>query len=452
MTQPIPFFLSLTLALAGCADFDPPPARNAAETLAPPAQFAAGQSGPTTLVTGLLDLFDDTALNAVVARALENNPDIHTAALQMQLAGYSVQTSSAALVPQVNGTFSTTRTGGSGVTAGTQRPALDVSWEVDLWGRLRDTRTAARTDARAQGDNLRAVRASVAAQVMQGWFEYARATQAIALENQRLNGLKRREDLVRQNYRGGVGNLDDLAAIERDVALSQEVVLTHRGARNDAARGLELLLGEYPDGVISGQPRLPRLNAAPRAGIPVDILTERPDLRAAWAGVEAADRRIAVAQKDLLPRINLTGSLGATSADFSNLLSGATIWSLAGNLTAPIFDGTRRRTEILASRNRADQAWITYLQTALRAFSEVERALDQERLLRAREADLRTAVQHAERTADLFDTRYQAGLASILELLGAQNSVFGIRAQLLAVRSARLNNRVALALALGKEV
>lgn len=447
-----PFLIFTALALAGCADFAPPPERDAVDRLSPPAQFAAGQSGQTELVTGLLDLFDDASLKAVVNRALANNLDIRTAALQMELAGYNAQISGAALYPSATGTFNQTRTGGTAPTGGTTRPSLDVSWEVDLWGRLRDQRGAARLDTRAQEENLRAVRASVAAQVMQGWFEYARAAQAMALEGQRLEGLKQREEFVRRNYRAGVGNLDDLAAIERDVALSEEIVLANRGTRNDAARALELLLGEYPDAVISGSPRLPKLRAAPKAGVPAQVLTERPDLRSAWAGVEAADRRIAVAQKDLLPQISLTGSLGSTSPEFSDLLSGATIWSLAGNLTAPIFDGNRRRTEILASRNRADQAWINYLQTALRAFSEVERALDQERLLRGREAELRAAVGHAQRTADLFDTRYQAGLASILDLLDAQNAVYNIRSQLLTVRTTRLNNRVALALALGKEV
>ncbi|MTH97190.1 efflux transporter outer membrane subunit [Roseibium sp. RKSG952] len=443
---------ALTLVLTGCAEFAPPPDRNAQAVLQPPAQFAAGQSGPTALIKGMNDLFDDAQLTGIVNRALKNNPDVQLAARQMELAGFNARIVGASLSPSVSGSFNTTRTGGSGPTGGTSRPSLDVSWEADVWGRLRDSRSAARLDASAEADQLQAVRASIAAQVMQSWFEYARASQAVSLESSRLAALKQREEFVRRDYRAGVGSLDDLSAIRRDVALSQEVLLANQGTRNEAARVLELLLGEYPDAMIKGAPRLPRIGAAPRAGVPASVLTNRPDLRAAWSRVEAADKRISVAQKDLLPQISLTGSLGSTTSDFSDLLSGATIWTLAGQLTAPVFDGSRRKTEILASRNRADQAWITYLQTALRAFSEVEQALDQERLLRGREAELRKAVEHARTTADLFETRYQAGLTSILELLNAQNAVFDIRGQLLAVRSARLSNRVTLALALGKEV
>ncbi|WP_170337179.1 efflux transporter outer membrane subunit [Ruegeria arenilitoris] len=443
---------ALTLLLTGCAEFTPPPDRNAQAVLQPPAQFAVGQSGQTALIKGMNDLFDDAQLTGIVNRALQNNPDVQLAARQMELAGFNARIVGASLSPSVSGSFNNTRTGGSGPTGGTSRPSLDVSWEADVWGRLRDSRSAARLDASAEADQLQAVRASIAAQVMQGWFEYARASQAVSLESSRLAALKQREEFVRRDYRAGVGSLDDLSAIRRDVALSQEVLLANLGTQNEAARVLELLLGEYPDAMIKGTPHLPRIGAAPRAGVPASVLTNRPDLRAAWSRVEAADKRISVAQKDLLPQISLTGSLGSTTSDFSDLLSGATIWTLAGQLTAPVFDGSRRKTEILASRNRADQAWITYLQTALRAFSEVEQALDQERLLRGREAELRKAVEHARTTADLFETRYQAGLTSILELLNAQNAVFDIRGQLLAVRSARLSNRVTLALALGKEV
>jgi len=400
----------------------------------------------------LTELFSDRTLTGIVDRAIANNLDVRAAALRMEQAGYVAQISTSDLVPGLSGTIGNSRAGGTNTTAGTARTSLDVSWEIDLWSKLRDTGRAARDDAKAAAEQLRFAQASIAAQTMQAWFEFSRAAQAVQIEQRRLAGLKRQEDLVRRNYGAGVGNLDDLAAIERDVALANEVVLANQSTQTGAARTLELLMGEYADGRIAEAKGLPALRSAPRAGIPADVLAKRPDLRAAWQKVLAADRRIKVAQKDLLPRVSLTGSLGSQSAEFGNLLSGATIWTLAGNLTAPVFENGRRRTEILASRNRADQAWVAYLQAVLRAFSEVERGLEQETQLRLREEELRRAVKHAQIAANLFEDRYQAGLASILELLNAQNAVFDIQAQLLAIRTARLNNRVALALALGNEV
>ena len=444
--------ICIALGLSGCAQFAPPPDRDAIGDLSIPAKFEQVQSGQTRLQSDLLSLFNDKTTFEITNLALQNNLDIRAAALRMELAGYNAKITGSGLLPRLNGTAGSNRAGGSSPVTQTSSTSLDVSWEVDLWGKLQDSTQAARLDSEAAAEQLQFARASVAAQTMQAWFEFVRSKQAVQLENRRLDGLRRQEDLVRQNYRAGVGNIDDLSAIKRDVALSKEVLLANQSTQDDAARALELLLGQYPDGKLTQSAKLPVLQAPPKAGIPAVVLSERPDLRAAWQQVAAADRRIKVAQKELLPNIALTGSLGSQSSDLGDLLNGATIWSLAGNLTAPIFQGGCLKTEVLASRNRADQAWVSYLQAILRAFSEVERALGQETLLRQREAELRSAVKHAQTTANLFEDRYQAGLVSILELLNAQNAVFNIQAQLLSVRTARLNNRVALALALGKGV
>ena len=268
----------------------------------------------------------------------------------------------------------------------------------------------------------------------------------------RLKVLRTSADNTRANFRSGIGTLDDLSAIERDVALSEAALALNEGQVRDAVRAVELLLGQYPDNDLAIPSRLPRLKAAPAPGLPLAVLSERPDLQAAWKAAVAANRRIAVSQKELLPQISLTGQFGSASNDFSALSQGATVWSLASALTAPIFEAGRRKASIEASRNRADQALITYLQTALIAFSEVEHGLDQERVLARRAARLAVAVTHARATETTFETRYRAGLSTILDLLSAQNAVFDIQSQLLAVRNERLKNRVALGLALGKGV
>lgn len=446
------FIVAVALQLAACSDAVPPLVRDPIKVLSMPDQFASSQTTPTELTKSLLDLFNEPVLTTAIERALDRNFDIQSAILTMEQAGFLAGISQSGQRPTVTGSVSNSRTGDSNPIQNSANLSLDVRWELDLWGKLRDGHDASRSDAMAAAEQLGFVRASIAAQVMQGWFEFSRASKAVQLESDRLEGLKRREGLVRNNYLAGVANFDDLAAIERDVALSESVRLANIGIRNDAARALELLMGEYPDGNLVEKPILPMLRNAPKAGIPASVIAQRPDLRAAWQRVVAADKRVNVAQKDLLPSITLTGSLGSSSQDFGNLLNGATVWSLVGNLTAPIFDSGRRRTEVLSSRNRADQAWVAYLQLVLRAFSEVESALDRETILRKREVELGAALRHALTTAEIFETRYQAGLVSILEVLTTQSAVFDIRVQLLSVRTARLNNRVALALALGKGV
>ncbi len=186
--------------------------------------------------------------------------------------------------------------------------------------------------------------------------------------------------------------------------------------------------------------------------MPAALLTERPDLRSAWQNILSADESVKVAHKEMFPTLTLTGSLGMLSTAFSSFLSGATIWSLASQLTVPLFNARQLENNMNAAQSRAEQSWISYLQTALRAFQEVEQALDRETLFADQEAHRQEAVTHAENTTNIFEDRYKNGLVSILEYLNAQNVVFDIKEQLLISRNERLKNRVALALALGKGV
>ena len=439
----------LGFGLAACSALEPVELAPAEQVLQAPGQFT-GADGLQAQVTGnLLELFADPVLRAAVAEALDSNPDILQGAKQLELAGFDLTTARADAWPQVSGNLAASRGDPAGESVS---PTLDVSWEIDIWGRQADRRRAARADRAAQAARYEATRVSVAAQMMQAWFTAIEARQQQQVEAQRLKGLRAQAENIRANYRSGIGSLDDLSAIERDVALSEASLAQRRGQYNDAVRAVELLLGQYPDNDLAIPSHLPRLTATPAPGVPLAVLAARPDMRAAWQDAVAANKRIAVSQKELLPQISLTGQFGSTSADFSALSHGATVWSLASSLTAPIFEAGRRKANVEASKTRADQALLTYLQTALTAFNEVEQALDQERLLALREARLAEAVTHARATETTIETRYRAGLAGILDLLSAQNAVFDIQSQLLAVRGERLRNRVALGLALGKGV
>ncbi|KPD10615.1 efflux transporter outer membrane subunit [Phaeobacter sp. 11ANDIMAR09] len=414
-----------------------------------PAEFSNRASLNSQITDTLLDLFDDAALRAAVTQALENNLDVLLSAKQLELAGIDLNTTKADAWPQLSGNVNASRANQAGDSLS---PALDVQWEVDIWGRQSDRRFAARADQQAQIARHDAMRASTAAQLMQAWFDAVTAHKQQTLEGQRLKVLQASAQNARENYRSGIGALEDLSAIERDVALSKAALALNTGQSHDAVRGVEILLGQYPDNDLAVPAYLPRLLPAPAAGVPLTVLTNRPDMRAAWQDVVAANKRISVSQKDLLPQISITGQFGSTSSDFGALSHGATIWSLASALTVPIFQAGRLKANIASSKNRADQAVLTYLQTALTAFAEVERGLEQEHILARRETQLAAAVTHARAAETTTETRYRAGLVDILSLLSARNAVFDIQSQLWALRNARLQNRVALGLALGTGV
>ena len=439
--------------LPGCFSVPGDTDRSVLSTLSVPEQFAAPQMTDSRIVEGLLDVFRDDTLRRLVDQALSSNIDTRLAARQLEEAGFEARAEVGSVVPKLTGTLSDSRLhDAKGTTTSRHTPSLDVSWEIDLWGKLRDQRSSRDATARASLEHYQAVRDSIAAQVMQAWFDVVTADRLARLERLRLDNLKKIVTYQRRTYEVGLGSLDDVAAVERDIAQTRATVTEHIGTRNDAARTLQVLMGAYPGTDVGLDYELPALMAPPRAGIPASLLGERPDLRAAWQEVVAADRSVRVAQKEMLPALRLTGTLGKESATFTKLAGGASVWALASSLTVPVFNAAQLENRANAAQKRAEQAWLRYLRSALNAFREVEQALDGETLLAERELRQHEAVSHAEDTANIFTERYKNGLVSILESLGAQNTVFDMRKRLLDIRNSRLKNRVSLALALGQGV
>ena len=439
--------------LPGCFSVPSDTDRSVLSTLSVPEQFAAPQVTDSRIVEGLLDVFHDDTLRRLVDQALSNNIDAQLAARQFEEAGFEARAEVGNVVPKLTGTLSDSRSReAQGTTTSRHVASLDVSWEIDLWGKLRDQRASRDATARASLEHYQAVRDSIAAQVMQAWFDLVTADKLVKVERLRLDNLRKIVANQRRTYEAGLGSLEDVAAVERDIAQTRATVAEYIGSRNDAARTLRVLMGAYPGTDVGLDYELPALIAPPRAGIPASLLGERPDLRSAWQDVIAADKSVRVAQKEMLPALQLTGTLGKETATFAKLAGGASVWALASNLAVPVLNAGQLRNRADAAQNRAEQAWLRYLRHALDAFREVEQALDEEALLAERELRQHEAVSHAQGTARIFAERYKNGLVSILEALRAQNTVFDMRVRLLAIRNLRLKNRVSLALALGQGV
>jgi outer membrane protein TolC len=195
---------------------------------------------------------------------------------------------------------------------------------------------------------------------------------------------------------------------------------------------------------------LPELPESIPAGLPAELLQRRPDLVAAERQLAAADRERRAAQKDLLPQISLTASGGSSSQAFENLLDGDfSVWSLAGNLTQPIFQGGRILANIDRSLALSDQAAANYRDTALRAFLEVETTLAAEQFLRREQTTHTLAADEATKTEDLAWERYSKGTGDFLSALDAQRTADAARSRLLGVANLLLQNRIDLYLALG---
>ena len=441
-------------ALSACLEMPEGAAeRDPAFALSIPAQYSEIDWVGPGIVEGLLDLFDDETLRSLVDRALRHNLEVRLKQKQLEEAGFQTNARWAGRLPYVTADATVERSRDAGEDAAVSySPSLNVGWELDIWGKLRDQGAMLEATVSARSEILQVARNTVAAQVMQGWFDVVAGEMLVALESSRLANLEQIAEDSQARYRSGLTSFDDLAAVQRDIAETKSSLAQSSIDRAAAARDLQVLLGSYPDGIVARGRELPSVIPAPDAGLPASLITERPDLRAAWHDVVSADHSVNVAHKELYPSLSLTGSLGRQSADFSQFLTGATVWSLASSLTVPLFNAPRLRNDLKAAQSRADQAWLRYLQSALRAFGEVEQALNAETLLAERERWLREAERHADAAASVFEERYRTGLVSITEHLAAQEAAFDLRRQHISVRNQRLKNRVSLALALGKGV
>lgn len=404
---------------------------------------------PEPIRCGLLNLFAVPSLEQVVNQALANNIDIATAALRMEEAGLTVKSTRSEQLPSVNGTLGRTRSSADSVHTTTYSTGLDVSWELDLWSRLRQQTRAQKAVAQARRDNYQQTRDSIAAQTMQLWFNIVVAQQQLQLQQARVASLEATQASIQQRYLSGLNTITDLDSARTRLAQSRAAQFESQTNVESLKRRLQILLGEYPDAAMMVGHTLPANLPALDAGVPAEMLSRRPDLRAAWQAVLEADANTRVSYSAMFPRISLTGSLGRQSQGFSKLMSSGSSWNIATNLIAPLFNAGRLRNQYRTTQKRAERAYLNYQRVSLTAFLEVENALSQEGSLQQREMALQRALEHAKYTYQGAERDYRDGAIDALGLLSAQQSMFDIESSLIALRNARIQNRITLGLALG---
>jgi NodT family efflux transporter outer membrane factor (OMF) lipoprotein len=217
-----------------------------------------------------------------------------------------------------------------------------------------------------------------------------------------------------------------------------------------STRQLEILLGDYPAGLIQSAKPLPVLPPHPPAGVPSELVSRRPDLIAAERRMLAAGARWNQSKAALYPSISLSGGIGTSTSGFHQIFNGNFfIWNLAGNILQPVFQGGRLKAQVVLRDAQSKEAAAQWASNLLLAFSEVESALAAERFLAEQQQDLETAAQQATASLNLAEDRYDSGLENFVTVLESQRRSLESESQLLNVRRQRLDIRVDLHLALG---
>ncbi|MBM6549624.1 TolC family protein [Marinomonas ostreistagni] len=405
--------------------------------------FGRPEGDESTLHLG--DLIASDQLDRLIKQALAGNPSLQRTALSLEASRWNIRSVQGEQLPQVDTSVSANREQDSDTR---YSASANISWELDLWAQLADRESAALKTLASDSETYRASQASLAANVMKNWLLLIANQRAIDIERQRLALLETNEKLIIQRFRNGLGTLENLDQAETSTSQSRASLAEYQENLASNYRALKLLLGSNQDFNVPPATDYPEI-IMPLTDLPNQSLALRPDLRAAYLAIEAADYNAAVAYKDMLPSLSLSASLSDSASTLRDALFVSPVWSLLGQLSAPIFQGNRLKAASEVAKIEVAQAYQDYRETLLTAVNEVENAIGQERVLATRRAHIADALDNAESNRQLYERRYRSGLVELRDLLDAQQSVFDLQAELDDLHYQQLTNRVDLGLALG---
>jgi len=474
MTKPILPLTVLAALLSACSmapTYQRPAAPVAAAFPADSAGAAARTSVPLPPATGTReaadtgwrDYFTDPRLQQLIAAALENNRDLRTAALRIEEARAQYDIQSADRLPNVNLNAGATKAktpaflSPSGQTSIGKRYDAGLalsSFELDFFGRVKSLNDAALAAYLATDEARQVAQISLVAQVAQAYYTERAYAEQYALAQQTYDARARTYKLTQQRAEVGASSRLDLRSNETLMETARAAALTLARQRAQADNALTLLVGQPASaspasGAMPSDQQIDALSALP-TGLPSDLLTRRPDIRAAEQRLKSANANIGAARAAFFPRISLTAALGSSSPSLHGLFdSGSGSWSFAPQLTLPIFDAGRNRANLGLAEVRKNLAVADYEKTIQTAFREVADALAARDYL-GEQVTAQRAVQDAQ--ADrlkLLQLRFDNGIASALDVLDAQRELFSAQQTLVQARLQRTTSAIDLYRALG---
>ena len=413
----------------------------------------------TAALTTWWKRFHDPVLNEVIEQALSANSDVRTAL--SRIAEYRARrgVETAGLFPSVDlgvsgqGSRSRDRSTKQTTTSESYQASLSPSWEVDLFGKQMLTVKSASADLAQVNENYYGAQVSLSAEVATAYMALRSAEAELAVVEHSLGTRRETVQLTQWSEEAGTGTALDtqqsISTLEQARATIPTLQLSVAQARNQ----LTLLSGRTPgalDSVLSKPCDVTTMPTGLSIGIPAETLRQRPDVRAAERGVEAAFARTKAAQRERLPTLTLSGSLGIEALKAGRLFSPQSIaGSVLGSLAAPIFDAGRIRNNITIQSEREKQSLIAYESTVLTALAEVENALVAVRRHGERLDILALAIAAARKAVTLAGMQFKAGEIDLFVSLDDQRTLLSLEQQEVITRADRSTACIQLYKALG---
>ncbi|MBS7780413.1 efflux transporter outer membrane subunit [Acidovorax sp. CCYZU-2555] len=455
-----PVALAAALLMAGCS-FIPTYERPAAPVPAAyssASQGAADASAQAAAALPWQEYFTDARLQQLIGLALTNNRDLQVAVLNIEQARAQYRITRADQFPTINGGMTASRapdTVNGGYANAYNVGLQTTAWELDFFGRVGSLKQQALAQYLASEEGMRAAQVSLVASVASAWYTLLADEELLAISRRTLETREASVDLTKLRFdAGATSELDYRQAVSLTEAARATLAQQQRQRALDA-NALTLLLGQSLPPEINASIAGTRLNQVPAltplpAGLPSDLLIQRPDIRQAEQVLIGANANIGAARANFFPRIALTAQVGTASGELSGLFkSGAWGFTLAPSALLPIFDAGRNSANLDAAQVGRQIAVAQYEKAIQTAFREVSDALDSQATLQEQDRAQLAQLEAETVRLKLSDLRYSNGVSSYLDLLDAQRTLFTLEQSVVQVRLARVQNQLLLYKALG---
>ena len=400
-------------------------------------------------------IFNDPVLNDLEKQAGKANQNLQAAAARVMQARAVAGISQSSKYPNINMNSSARRSHsnlGEGMSSTSNLFSLpfDLSYELDLWGRVRRSNEASQADATASQSDYENVRLSLQADLARNYFQLRALDKEINIVEQTTELRKKSLRLVESRFKNGYISKLDLERAKTELAGTKAEAASLRKTRGELENSLAVLLGKIAS-EFSLAPALldievPKITLS----LPSQLLERRPDVARAERHVAAANARIGMAKAAFFPTIRINGSAGYQSSETSSLLNwDSRIWSLGPNISLPIFSGGSNRANLEKAKAAYDETVANYKQTVLVAFKEAEDGLSGLYHLQNQADAQAQALESAKNALAISESQYKAGLVSYLELVDAQRTALQIERASVQISGRQLETTVKLIKALG---
>ena len=396
------------------------------------------------------EVFGDAELNRLMERAIGENFSLKAYAERFEQAKAVAKLNGADIYPTISAGigFDENLTNANGRPANYNSEkysvSLSISYEIDLWGRIRALRDSANYSLQASAEDFEAAAISLSATVAETWFQLTAKRAALKILEDQYSVNEKYAELTQLSYSGGSAEADDILQQKQQLLSIESEISAAKTEIAVLENLLSVLVGkpprseQFPESAV-----LPEMPEFPKAGLPSELIERRPDVRSAYYAVKKADSSLAAAMADRYPKLSLSASGGLGSQDITTLFK---TWfvNLAANLTAPLFNGGRNQATVEKNEAEVREALNSYSQKVLTALQETEDAIAKEKGEHERLENLQSQYEIAKKLTELRNSEFTAGKTTYFFVLEALKNEQAIEKSVLSARCSLLLNRIAL--------